>query len=60
MSEAVTAMIQWAFQSPNCLYVIAPGTVRANTASCRVLERVGMHVYDETEETLSWRIEKTA
>ena len=60
MSEAVTAMIQWAFQSPSCLSVIAPDTARANIASCRVLERVGMHVYDESEETLNWRIDKTA
>jgi RimJ/RimL family protein N-acetyltransferase len=59
-TEAVEALIAWAFQAPECRAVIAPGTYRSNIASNRVLAKVGMRVCAETPETVSWRIEKVA
>ena len=58
MTEAVKGMIQWAFQDPRCDRIIAPGTQRENLASNRVLQKVGMRVYQEDPETLSWHIKK--
>jgi ribosomal-protein-alanine N-acetyltransferase len=57
-TEAVRALIAWAFQNPDCRSVIAPGTRKDNLASNRVLAKVGMHVYDETGDALSWRMER--
>jgi ribosomal-protein-alanine N-acetyltransferase len=57
MTEAVSALITWAFKHAECRSVIAPETERANLASNRVLEKVGMEVYDSTETTLSWRVD---
>jgi ribosomal-protein-alanine N-acetyltransferase len=58
MTEAVKALIAWAFQDTRCRAVIAPDTKRWNVASNRVLEKVGMRVYNETEEALDWRADK--
>jgi hypothetical protein len=58
MTEAVRGLIEWAFQDERCLSVIAPDTERANVASNRVLEKVDMHVYKETPDALSWRIDR--
>jgi len=57
-TEAARALIAWAFQSPECITVIAPNTKRSNVASNRVLKKVGMKVYEETVEAMSWRIDK--
>ena len=57
-TEAVQAMIAWAFQEPQCTSVIAPNTQRINLASNRVLAKVGMRVYAETDDALSWRTDK--
>jgi ribosomal-protein-alanine N-acetyltransferase len=59
MTEAVSALIAWAFQDPQCNSVIAPDTERSNRASNRVLEKAGMHMYQETENQMSWRIDKS-
>jgi len=59
MTEAVHALIAWAFQHPQCRSVIAPGTERTNIASNRVLKNVGMEIYQETEDKISWRIDKS-
>ena len=56
-TEAVQALIAWAFQQQNCCTVVAE-TLKSNMASVRVLEKVGMHVFDETGEMLGWRIDK--
>jgi ribosomal-protein-alanine N-acetyltransferase len=58
-TEAARALIAWAFQDPACRSVVAPGTRRDNPASNRVLAKLGMQVYTETDETLSWRLEKS-
>ena len=57
-TEAVRTLIAWAFEEPDCTSVIAPGTKKSNIASNRVLAKAGMYVYQETDDTLSWRIDK--
>ena len=59
-TEAVKAMIAWAFQQPQCRSIIALDTAKSNIASNRVSEKAGMTVYQETEDTLSWRITRDA
>lgn len=58
ITEAVQALIDWAFAAPDCRTIIAPGTLKSNPASNRVLAKVGMQVYAEDETSLSWRIHK--
>jgi len=60
MTEAVRALIAWAFCEPACRAVIAPGTLKTNPASNRVLAKAGMAVYAETPDALSWRIDREA
>jgi RimJ/RimL family protein N-acetyltransferase len=57
-TEALQGLIRWAFEDQRCRRIIAPDTLRSNLASNRVLEKVGMFIYAETPETLSWCIEK--
>ena len=56
-TEAVRALIAWAFQTPDCRAVVARNTLKKNTASNRILQKVGMFVYKETSDALWWRIE---
>jgi RimJ/RimL family protein N-acetyltransferase len=58
MTEAVSALIEWAFQDERCRAVIAPDTKRSNKASNRVLEKVGMRVYNQAEDALDWRVDR--
>ena len=58
MTEAARALIAWGFEEPNCRSIVAPGTLKSNAASNRVLEKAGMVVYGESDETLSWRIDR--
>lgn len=57
-TEAARALIAWAFLNPDCRSIVAPDTAKSNPASNRVLEKVGMHIYAETDDTLSWRTDK--
>jgi hypothetical protein len=57
ITAAVKAMIAWAFTEDTCSSVIA-SVDKSNVASGRVLEKVGMHIYEESDETVSWRIDK--
>lgn len=58
MTEALEGMVRWAFQDPRCNRILAPDTLRSNLASNRVLEKVGMQVYQEKPDSLSWHLEK--
>lgn len=58
-TEASRAMIRWAFQEAVCRAVVARDTKKANLASNRVLEKLGMHIYDETKDAFCWRIERS-
>jgi ribosomal-protein-alanine N-acetyltransferase len=56
-TEATRALIAWAFQDPACRSVVADPQ-RNSLASNRVLAKVGMHVFRETDDTLFWRIDR--
>jgi ribosomal-protein-alanine N-acetyltransferase len=53
-TEAAVALIAWAFRDPRCRRIIAPDTRKDNPASNRVLQKVGMRIYQETDQALSW------
>jgi ribosomal-protein-alanine N-acetyltransferase len=55
-TEAVQALIAWAFEQPVGLKAISAQTHRSNLASGRVLEKAGMTVYAEEEDTLYWTL----
>jgi RimJ/RimL family protein N-acetyltransferase len=57
-TEAACALIEWAFQDSACSAVIAPGTLKTNMASNRVLQKAGMAVYAEDAESRSYRIRR--
>ena len=59
-TEAVRVMIEWAFDAPECIAVIAAEVDKANSASIRILEKVGMSIYRETNDNLYWRITRDA
>ena len=58
-TEASRALIAWAFENPDCNAVIAAEVLKINLPSQRVLQKLGMRIYNETEETQFWRIDKT-
>jgi len=53
MTEAATAMCKWALQQRGVTNVIAE-TAKDNPASHRVLEKCGMHIHRESEESYFW------
>ena len=58
MTEAVEGMIRWAFRDSRCARILAPDTLRSNLASNRVLHKVGMRVYEEKEDSVSWCLDR--
>jgi RimJ/RimL family protein N-acetyltransferase len=59
MTEALKRGISWIFERPDILALLAD-TTKSNLPSHRVLEKVGMVVYKETDNSLWWRIERCA
>jgi [ribosomal protein S5]-alanine N-acetyltransferase len=59
MTEAVKALIAWAFEESACRAVVARDVLKTNMASQKVLAKAGMTVYAETGETLSFRISRS-
>ena len=57
-SEAVERLIAWAFEEPACRAVVARDTKKWNAASLRILAKMGMQVYQESEEALWLRVER--
>ena len=57
-TEAVRAMLDWAFQHPGCQSIVARDTKKWNLASLRILAKMGMTVYAETGDALSLRVER--
>lgn len=55
-TEAVRALVDWAFAHPRCRSVHAP-VHKDNPASSRVLAKCGFHVSHKTEDSLHWRID---
>ncbi len=60
MTEAVTGMIKWAFGEKACRSIVAIDVDKSNIASQRVLEKVGMAVFEKSEEVISFRIRRDA
>ena len=58
-TEAVRALVAWAFEQPACQAVIAE-TNRENIASHRVLEKGGFQANGETADGLRWQIDRTS
>jgi RimJ/RimL family protein N-acetyltransferase len=56
-TEALNRLIQWIFENPRALSVIAD-TEKTNIPSCKLLEHVGAVLYKETDELLWWKIDK--
>jgi RimJ/RimL family protein N-acetyltransferase len=59
MTEAVRALIAWAFEHPDCHTVIAAGVLKTNLPSIRVVQKAGMTCYRATADMLFWRIRRT-
>jgi [ribosomal protein S5]-alanine N-acetyltransferase len=57
MTEAVGAMIKWAFAQPNVQAVTAQ-TDPSNIASQKILEKNNFIQYGQTDENILWRIDK--
>lgn len=57
MTEAVRALVQWAFTHDNCTCVTAE-TLRDNFASQKVLTKAGLTLHRAAEKMLYWKIEK--
>ena len=57
MSEAIRALIDWAFTHPFCKVITA--TEVENPASKRLLERLGAQLVNVSEHSTSWEIRKT-
>jgi RimJ/RimL family protein N-acetyltransferase len=55
-TEAIQRLIAWAFEEPACRWVVARDTQKANLASLRVLAKLGMQVYQESEDALWLRV----
>lgn len=53
-TEAARALIGWAFADPRCTTITASHVLKENISSIRVLEKVGMQLLEEDENTLSW------
>ncbi len=56
-TETVQTLINWGFQEPQCTAVIADPH-KSNFASNRALKKVGMRVYEETDNHLFWRVDR--
>jgi RimJ/RimL family protein N-acetyltransferase len=56
MSEAVQALIDWAFTYPFCKIITA--TEVENPASKRLLEKLGAQLVNASEHSTSWEIRK--
>jgi RimJ/RimL family protein N-acetyltransferase len=55
-TEALLALVEWAFREPACRAVVARDVLRTNQASRKVLVKAGFSIYEETGETLDFRI----
>lgn len=60
VTEACRALIAWAFREPACRSVVARDTKKANLASNRVLAKLGMQIYRESEDARYWRLDRPA
>lgn len=59
MSEAVEAMIKWAFSHPECQVITATAVLVDNFASQKVLLRNGFSEIDQDEKGINFRLERS-
>lgn len=59
MTEAVQALVRWAFEQPGCASIRAE-TLRSNLPSQRVLQKTGFQRVRETQFEIYWRIRRAA
>jgi hypothetical protein len=59
MTEALGGLVAWAFSQSDCKAIVAPGTLKTNPGSNRVLQKNGFHIYAEDEKSNSWMLKKT-
>lgn len=57
-TEAVRALVDWAFSDPECRMVTALEVLKTNQASLRVLEKIGFRISAMREDTCDLVIEK--
>lgn len=57
MTEAVQALVEWAFRDPTCRKVTAE-TLRENAASQRVLQKAGLTFDHNAENMIYWKIDR--
>jgi RimJ/RimL family protein N-acetyltransferase len=57
MTEAVKALVMWAFKDERCHSIFAP-VPRSNPASSKVLQKVGFWLEKEDNEILHWKVER--
>jgi ribosomal-protein-alanine N-acetyltransferase len=58
VTEAVHAMVKWAFNDSSCQRITARKVLRMNKASLRVLEKAGFRIFAEREDSYDLMIEK--
>lgn len=58
MTEALRAMLVWAFSQPYCRQVTARGVLKSNLPSQHVLLNAGFLLFAEDELTTSWMINR--
>jgi RimJ/RimL family protein N-acetyltransferase len=58
MTEAVDAMVKWAFQDQACQRITALKTLKENAASLRVLEKAGFRIFAVREDSYDLYIDK--
>lgn len=56
MTEAVQALVEWAFQQPNCQRVTAE-TLPGNFASQRVLQKAGLTLDRSADNMFYWKVD---
>ncbi len=58
MSEAVQALIKWAFGHPECRAVTATGVKIDNFASQKVLKHAGFSIIEERDALINFRLDR--
>ena len=58
-TEAVRALIAWAFRHPSCQEILAPDTRKDNLASHRILAKLGMQAYAESADSISYHLTRS-
>jgi [ribosomal protein S5]-alanine N-acetyltransferase len=58
MTEAVKALVSWAFTHTECQAIIAPGVLQTNIGSQHVLEKSGFQKVSSGANTIDYKLER--